>query len=70
MNGADGWTEKAIAGRGVLLDFESYATESGLKYDPMTGHPITVSDMTTILEKTGIKSRPGDILFIRTGKRI
>lgn len=67
VNGIDGWAEKAIAGRGILIDYPSWADEQGIPYDPMTTHGITVDEMNAILAARDIHPRPGDVLFLRTG---
>ncbi|KAL3455432.1 putative cyclase-domain-containing protein [Aspergillus heterothallicus] len=79
VNGLDGWSEKAIAGRGVLVDYASWIAERQQDDPeseelPSTGTPqglstqgITVADIEAILAKTNVTLRTGDILFIRTG---
>lgn len=67
VNGIDGWAEKAIAGRGILVDYVSWAAEQGVPYNPMTSHPITVDEIKAIFAARNIQPRQGDILFLRTG---
>ncbi|KAE8315900.1 putative cyclase-domain-containing protein [Aspergillus transmontanensis] len=67
INGIDGWAEKAIAGRGILIDYPLWASEKGLPYDSMSTHPITVDDIEEILATQNVQVRQGDILFLRTG---
>ena len=67
MNGIDGWAAKAIAGRGILIDYPLWAAEQGIPYDSMTDHPITVEEIKAILAAKKIEVRQGDILFLRTG---
>lgn len=67
VNGIDGWAEKAIAGRGILIDYPLWAEEQGIPYDSMSTHPITVEDMKAIMTARNIEPRQGDILLLRTG---
>ncbi|KXH59241.1 hypothetical protein CNYM01_06106 [Colletotrichum nymphaeae SA-01] len=70
------WAERGIAGRGVLLDFCSYAHAKGLNYDPYDTCSIYYQDLLECGRAQGIDIRPkaqggdieiGDILFIRSG---
>jgi hypothetical protein len=56
-----------ILGRGILIDFLSWATYRGEKINPNAGRSITLSEVLEILafQKTNIL--PGDILIFRTG---
>ncbi|KAF2100696.1 hypothetical protein NA57DRAFT_36901 [Rhizodiscina lignyota] len=66
--GTDHWCERGgIVGRGVLIDYVSWAQRKGVKYDPWTTHRIPISDVQAIAEEQGLKFRPGDILLVRTG---
>lgn len=62
------WAKKGIVGRGVLVDFYSYAIEKGLQYDPWSFHKISVSLVEEIAIAQGVTFRPGDILLLRTGR--
>ncbi|EZF26747.1 hypothetical protein H103_01256 [Trichophyton rubrum CBS 288.86] len=70
------WAEHGIAGRGVLLDYRSYAKANGIDYDPYSAHAITYEDLVKCGRAQGIDIRPeaqggdikvGDILLIRSG---
>ncbi|KAK7446187.1 hypothetical protein Landi51_07685 [Colletotrichum acutatum] len=70
------WAERGIAGRGVLLDFCSYAHAKGLDFDPYDTCSICYQDLLECGRAQGIDIRPkaqggdieiGDILFIRSG---
>ena len=61
------WAKKGIVGRGVLIDYYSYAQEQGIDYEPWSYHKITVADIKAIAMKSGIEFRTGDILLLRTG---
>lgn len=67
MNGIDGWAEKAIAGRGILVDYASWAAEQKIQYDATATRAITANELKAILTSKGIQPRPGDILILRTG---
>ncbi|EXF78027.1 hypothetical protein CFIO01_04373 [Colletotrichum fioriniae PJ7] len=70
------WAERGIAGRGVLLDFCSYAHARGLNFDPYDTCSISYQDLLECGRAQDIDIRPraqggeidiGDILFIRSG---
>ncbi|KAM5344311.1 hypothetical protein ACJ41O_012848 [Fusarium nematophilum] len=69
------WWHKAggIAGRGILVDYWSYAQETGKHYDPSNTHGIGFEDLMRCLkwqqDQAGgnLEPRVGDILLIRTG---
>ncbi|KAI1964191.1 hypothetical protein LOZ58_002054 [Ophidiomyces ophidiicola] len=70
------WANHGIAGRGVLIDYWTYANANGIKYDPYTSHAITFDDLSKCGRAQGIDIRPeaqggdikvGDILMVRSG---
>ncbi|KAL1955775.1 hypothetical protein VTO42DRAFT_8095 [Malbranchea cinnamomea] len=70
------WAQHGIAGRGVLLDYRSYAKDNGINYDPYTPHAITFEELQKCGKAQGIDIRPesqggdikvGDILLVRSG---
>jgi Putative cyclase len=70
------WAQHGIAGRGILLDFRSYAEAKGIQYDPYDYYPISYEALTQCGQHQGIDIRPaaqggdikiGDILFVRSG---
>ncbi|PGH36805.1 hypothetical protein GX50_00262 [[Emmonsia] crescens] len=70
------WAERGIAGRGVLLDYRSYAKANGINYDPYSPHAITYEELQKCGKAQGIDIRPesqggdikvGDLLLIRSG---
>lgn len=63
------WTKKGIVGRGVLIDFYSYAQENNLNYDPWSYHKISVADIKKIARQHSIEFQTGDILLLRTGMK-
>lgn len=54
-------------GRGVLLDYVSWAESKSIPINCFSTTPITVSVLKEIATKQGTSFRPGDILFVRTG---
>jgi hypothetical protein len=56
-----------IVGRGVLLDYYSWAINHGKAYDPFTSHPITLQDLKAVAAAQHVKFEVGDILLIRSG---
>ncbi|KAH8817018.1 putative cyclase-domain-containing protein [Xylogone sp. PMI_703] len=66
-NGIHEWAKKGIVGRGILIDFYSYALEESIPYEPWSYHKIPVSTIKAIAERQNIEFQPGDILFLRTG---
>jgi len=66
--GLDAWVNKGgIVGRGVLLDYASYAAKHNLPTDPLTSVPISPATLQSIASSHNISFRHGDLLFIRSG---
>ncbi|KIW00629.1 uncharacterized protein PV09_07824 [Verruconis gallopava] len=66
--GVDHWSKAGgIVGRGILVDFASYAEERGIAYDPMTAYKIPLDTVKAIVAEKRIEIRPGDILLMRSG---
>lgn len=70
------WADHGIAGRGILLDYYTYAQSKGIVYDPFTHHAITYDELHACGIAQGLDIRPvsqggdikvGDILLIRSG---
>lgn len=70
------WGEHGIGGRGVLVDYWTYAQKNGIKYDPFKYHAISYSELKKAAQTQGLDLRPeaqggdikiGDILIIRSG---
>ncbi|PVH94031.1 hypothetical protein DM02DRAFT_618901 [Periconia macrospinosa] len=70
------WADHGIAGRGILLDYRTYALQNNKPYDPYTYHRISHAELAACGHSQGLDIRPasqggdiqiGDILFIRTG---
>ncbi|KAK4934478.1 hypothetical protein LTR10_024269 [Elasticomyces elasticus] len=69
--GIHSWVENgSIAGRGILVDYLSYARSKGIQYDLIgqkASHAISVEDLKACLAAQGTEVRYGDILLIRSG---
>ena len=72
------WAEHGIAGRGVFLDYWSYAKSQGNTYDPFNHHAISYDELSTCGKAQSVDIRPssqggdilpGDILLIQSGWR-
>lgn len=70
------WAEHGIAGRGVLLDYYSWAQRNGIEVNPYEYSPISYDDLVKVGKDQGVDIRPaaqggdikvGDILFVRMG---
>ena len=70
------WSDHGIAGRGVLLDYRSYAQKKGIQYDSYDTYRISYEELYQCGKDQGIDIRPqaqggdikpGDLLFIRSG---
>jgi kynurenine formamidase len=65
--GVGRWAERAIAGRGVLVDLAAHYERVGRPLDPGSGTAIPLADVLAAAEQQGIEFRPGDFLLLRTG---
>jgi len=62
------WADEGICGRGVLLDYASYAKRHGIKYSSFSDHSIPLSVLLEVArEQNDLQFRRGDILLIRIG---
>lgn len=70
------WREHGFTGRGVLLDYKSWAESQGISYDSASPHEISLDDLVKVGKSQNIDIRPasqggdiqpGDLLFIRSG---
>ncbi|EDN02569.1 conserved hypothetical protein [Histoplasma mississippiense (nom. inval.)] len=61
------WARQGITGRGVLIDYASYAAKRGIKYSTFSTHQIRLSDILEISADCNLTFKRGDILFIRIG---
>ncbi|KAL1887979.1 hypothetical protein Sste5346_009861 [Sporothrix stenoceras] len=66
--GIQGIAERGVAGRGVLLDWRSWALEQGIAYSPFESHAIPLEQLKAVAVAQGIGAfREGDILLVRSG---
>ncbi|MEU1957243.1 cyclase family protein [Nocardia rhamnosiphila] len=65
--GIETWADKGIAGRGVLVDVDTYLRSVGRTASPLTSSEITVNDLRDTLAHQRTRLEHGDILCIRTG---
>ncbi|KAK1144382.1 hypothetical protein N8T08_005535 [Aspergillus melleus] len=66
--GIDSWVKKGgIVGRGILIDYATWATKHSIPLTPFTTGTIPLSSLQQIIQETNLYPRPGDVLFIRTG---
>lgn len=56
-----------IVGRGILLDYAAWAAAHSVPLTPFETSSIPLSTIKQLLAETGVQTRPGDILFVRTG---
>ncbi|KAI1625149.1 hypothetical protein EDD37DRAFT_680332 [Exophiala viscosa] len=62
------WNDRGgICGRGILLDWASWAKEKNLPCHPIGRDEITVSQLEEVAKWQKTTFMPGDILLIRTG---
>ncbi|KAL8404689.1 hypothetical protein RB594_009524 [Gaeumannomyces avenae] len=58
---------KTITGRGVLLDWWSYAQRNNISVEHFAIHAIPLSQLLEVAAEQQVEFRTGDILFVRTG---
>ncbi|KIW13346.1 hypothetical protein PV08_08534 [Exophiala spinifera] len=62
------WSERGgIVGRGVLIDYHSWAVANNVEHPAIRRTPLTVADIERVAQHQGVQFRQGDILIIRTG---
>ena len=54
-------------GRGLLLDFASWAQDKGIPIHPLTTQNISLSDLKQVAAEQNVEFKQNDILFIRSG---
>lgn len=67
VNGLQPWTKRGLMGRGVLIDFVSYAERNGMQVSHFEGFAITLDHVLAIAAEQKLELHTGDILFLRTG---
>lgn len=67
-NGINRWSESGgIVGRGILLDYLSWAESQGIAYSPIERHTISEKDLEAVAAWQGTDFEVGDILLVRSG---
>lgn len=61
------WAERAISGRGVLLDVHRSRQARGQADDPTAGSSIFPSELESVALEQGVALERGDIVLVRTG---
>lgn len=67
MNGLQSWSAKGLAGRGVLIDYASYAERNNISVSHFGPHAISLDVVKKIAQEQGTQFKEGDVLFLRTG---
>ncbi|KAH8807132.1 hypothetical protein F5884DRAFT_788592 [Xylogone sp. PMI_703] len=65
--GMQHWAKEGIAGRGVLIDYASWAEQNDIKYSTFSTHQITLENILAIAKQCNLVFETGDILFLRIG---
>ncbi len=67
-NGIDQWSKHGgIVGRGILLDYLSWAESQGIDYSSIERHTISEKDLEAVAAWQGTNFEVGDILLVRSG---
>ncbi|KAL4782018.1 hypothetical protein BJX76DRAFT_349711 [Aspergillus varians] len=61
------WAKKGIAGRGVLIDFVSWAEKKGIPINALSQQEISLDTVHEIARDSKIEFQRGDIFFLRVG---
>jgi kynurenine formamidase len=67
INSIQTWCDRSLAGRGVLIDYASYAERHNILVNHVSPHSIALKDVNAIAQERGPEFRTGDVLFLRTG---
>ncbi|KAI1806855.1 hypothetical protein F4811DRAFT_550355 [Daldinia bambusicola] len=65
--GTQHWAREGIAGRGVLVDYASWAAGKDIGYSAFSTHAIRLRDILAIAREHGVVFERGDILLVRSG---
>lgn len=65
--GMQHWAKEGIAGRGVLIDYASWAPKHGISYSTFSTHEIKLAEIRAIAKECNTEFQKGDILFVRIG---
>lgn len=67
VNSLQPWSNKGLAGRGILIDYASYAQRRDISVAHFAPHGITIDDVKAVAAEQGVTFQPGDVFFLRTG---
>ncbi|KAK4495067.1 hypothetical protein PRZ48_013394 [Zasmidium cellare] len=67
VNGIHVWCAQGIAGRGVLLDYYTWAQKQNIQYPIYEPHPVPLAHLKACASDQGVEFRSGDILLLRLG---
>ncbi|RAL09061.1 uncharacterized protein BO97DRAFT_427733 [Aspergillus homomorphus CBS 101889] len=65
--GMQHWAREGLAGRGVLIDYATWAEKRGIQYSTFSNHQVKLRDILQIANECDIVFHRGDILFVRIG---
>ncbi|KAG9242606.1 hypothetical protein BJ878DRAFT_535779 [Calycina marina] len=67
--GIQHWAPQGIAGRGILVDYASWAATQSppIRYSTFSTHSIPFAVLLEVLKAQNVIPKKGDILFVRTG---
>ncbi|KAF2000730.1 putative cyclase [Amniculicola lignicola CBS 123094] len=65
--GIHAWAKAGIVGRGVLLDFVSFAKKHKIEYDPLDWYAVSLKHAKQMAQECKFEFQAGDIIFLRTG---
>jgi hypothetical protein len=65
--GVNRYAERAIVGRGVLIDIDRHLRARGKALDQRSGEPFPVTLLDEVARAQGVEFRSGDILLMRSG---
>ncbi|KAI0385120.1 hypothetical protein F5Y04DRAFT_205476 [Hypomontagnella monticulosa] len=64
--GIQHWAREGITGRGVLIDYASWADTKGIEYSAFSQHTIKLEDILEIARESKITFERGDVLLVRS----
>lgn len=67
MNGLSACAPRGIVGRGVLIDFVSWAEKHDKSFRTFEQYGIELADIEAIVREQGTALQKGDIFLVRTG---
>ncbi|KAL5421411.1 hypothetical protein PMIN04_005572 [Paraphaeosphaeria minitans] len=65
--GIQAWAKHGFVGRGVLIDFVSYAAKNNIEYDPLDFYAVPLKTAKQIAKECKFEFQAGDIVLLRTG---